>query len=197
MAGSIRLGGSRGGPGGGTTIRVETNAAKVAISLKEFNEALNYETVIASNEILEWIRKRATEYYMVPGSTDAKADPPNPTPGPLKKRTGRLARAVFIIKTKEKYGVIFEGRVEVNSNQAIYGWVHEYGGRLNQSAIKRMGRVFEFGKYRKNTHQTGGFNWMIKKRPFMAPAAADAEGYAKFRMDKVLVDARNHFESFR
>lgn len=196
MAGSIRLGG--GGPGrGGTTIRIVTNAPMVGISLKEFNEALNYHTVIASNEILEWIRKRATEYYMVPGGADPKADPPNSPPGPLKKRTGNLARAVFIIKTKEKYGVVFEGRVEVNSNQAIYGWVHEYGGRLNQSAMKRMSMVWEFGKWRKNTHQTGGYGGFIKKRPFLAPAAADAEGYAKFRMERVLIEARNQFESLR
>lgn len=195
MAGTIRLGG-RGGRGG-TTVRIETNAPKVAISLKEFEEALNYKTVVASNEILEWIRRRATEYYMVQGAPDAKMDPANPVPGPLKRRSGRLARAVFIIKTYEKYGHIFEGRVEVNSNQAIYGWSHEYGYRLTARQQSRLSRVFEFGKWRKNYYQTGRTNLQVKARPFMAPAAKDAEGYAKFRMERVLIEARNEFESLR
>lgn len=55
------------------------------------------------------------------------ADPPNPPPGPLKKRSGNLARAVFVIPFRWK-GDSGQGALAINDAAAPYGKVHEFGG---------------------------------------------------------------------
>lgn len=54
-------------------------------------------------------------------------DPPNPAPGPLKKRSGNLARALFVQRFKWN-GNEGSGALVINDGAAPYGKVHEFGG---------------------------------------------------------------------
>lgn len=122
-------------------------------------------------------QKRAITKYMTGGRTvvrkwgsgsvrvAAPSSPPNPPPGPLRKRTGRLARSVDIIPPVKK-GNAYETGLR---SSAPHAGIHERGG------IIRGGPTLTFP-----THDGAVSTDLVQipARPYMEPAIRDVEPIA-------------------
>jgi len=147
---------------------------QAARMLLNFEKKLDRVVIRAFNVGLRQAHKAALKNPSMQGLGKGKnARPPNPPPGPLGIRTGRLRRAVDINKAK-KVGDKWIGGLKVDLNAAPYGAIHEFGGTtsahvirpVNKSILSWMGpggvRVFA----RKVNHPGS----RIPARPYLGPA---------------------------
>lgn len=71
--------------------------------------------------------KLALTKYMERKNKDPRVDPPNPPPGPLAIRTGKLARTVDIVEPKLNGSEVTAG-LKMGGSGVPYGAIHEKGG---------------------------------------------------------------------
>lgn len=130
--------------------KVFNSPQEAADALRAWDSAFYKMQAKEHNRGLYRIRERAVggvaagkgPVFMVRGSLDVQKDPPNPPPGPLKKRSRRLEFATRVVEGTFTATSHIEGRVETDDSQAPYGKWHESG-------TKRM-----------------------RPRPYLTPAAA-------------------------
>lgn len=90
-----------------------------------------------------YAQKLAITKYMEGAAKGAKSgrdrltNPPNPPPGPLKKRSGDLARAVDIVEPKLLGDTVLVG-LKVDLAKAPYGRIHEKGGYAGRGRSVRI-----------------------------------------------------------
>lgn len=73
-------------------------------------------------------KRLALTVYMEKKGLDPRLDPPNPPPGPLARRTGRLARTVDIVTPAiDTEGNVTAG-LKMGGGGVPYGAIHEKGG---------------------------------------------------------------------
>ncbi len=135
--------------------------------------------------------KLATTKFMVGssgGSRDLFRDPPNPPPGPLKIRSGRLRRTVRVIKPKKK-GKNFISGLQSGSK---YAAIHEFGGSTPPHTIiaHKSDNLMFIGKdgglvFRESVNHPGS---NIPPRPFMKPAIDEAGPRMEIELTRAMVN---------
>lgn len=141
--------------------------------LQEFKRRLDKIFIRETGDYLYRAKNVAGNKYMQKGRIEIHKDPPNPPPGPLKKRTQRLRLSMRvvdpIIGPNDKDS--FKGTLLVDLRYAPYGYIHEYGGTISRSWASRFKIIDPKGKSRFRQHKSGTI--VIGARPYLRPALAD------------------------
>lgn len=107
------------------------------------------------------------EVRMQRKALNPRVDPPNPPPGPLAIRTGRLARTVR--RDPVRYdGTFFRLTLRAGGPEAPYGRIHEFGGMAGK-----------------------GHRSMIPARPYIGPSIADRERFLQPDIDRASNNAKS------
>lgn len=159
---------------------------EAAAALKKFREQRPKIVLKVLNEALRYGLKQAVTFHMEPLGRGEDAQPPNPPPGPLGIRSGKLRRATGMIPGTQTGGG-YSGGLKYDLTAAPYGAIHEYGGRTKAHEIKV--------KNKKALHwidDTGADRFAIRvmhpgsdipARPVLQPALKDAERYFYDRLE--------------
>ena len=130
--------------------------------------------------------RRSVTAYMQGGGSKA---PPNPPPGPLRIRSGRLRRGVRVVPAQQVAKDVFKGGLGVNLGEVPYARIHELGGKTSAHEIvprnKKALRFFVGGQavFSKRVHHPGS---LIPARPFLRPAVRDTIPDIRARIDAAL-----------
>ena len=109
----------------------------------QFDEAVK----LGINQGMRWAQRYAIEQRMAGGGSRfvsfgsrkyrMAADPPNPPPGPIKRRSGSFARAVDIIKA-EGSGDTYTAGLKVDKSKFPGAAVHEFGATITPRTGKYL-----------------------------------------------------------
>jgi hypothetical protein len=189
--------------------RVFKSGVELATQMTKFIAAMDKALWQQGLYTLAVIQFKATHKYMEHGAwtgdywASSRKDPANPPPGPLKWRSKRLRKAVKIAPPAGKGSTFFEGSVYVDTDEAPYGYQHEYGvvswnPSASRGVIQHRQLKLEWftGKANSGRRISGyrPFVWLLPARPFLAPAAKEHEHdlavYSARRINELI---RRHF----
>jgi phage gpG-like protein len=138
---------------------------------------LNYAAGVAATEYMEGGSRTFGFVGLDGGGVAAIGDPPNPPPGPLKIRTGKLRRGIKVVKPRKK-GMAFIGGL---SNNVPYAAIHEFGGKTagHFIAARKADKLAFPGRdgnmvFREVVFHPGS---KIPARPYLTPAIEDSEEF--------------------
>lgn len=150
-------------------------------ALDEIGRRMTVAIVKGSNEGAHFAALLATGRYMSSGG-----GAPNPAPGPLKKRSGALAKAVRPVPAKVEGQAVVTGLHLVGSNKVkTYGYTHEFGGTHSYVIRPRKpGGLLVFqGRDGSTVFAREVHRQPLPPRPYMGPALEDAEPFFVRRID--------------
>lgn len=133
------------------------------------------------DEGLRWAQTLAQNKFMVAG-----AGKPNPPPGPLIKRSSKLAKAVRVLRAMIQ-GDTVVGGLTLSGLAEKYGWVHEYGGRRAYVITPTKKKVLRFvGRDGAVVFALQVHHPPLRPRPFLRPALEEASKLMGVRIEKAL-----------
>jgi phage gpG-like protein len=158
---------------------------EAALAFLKFDSRLDDIVKEGMENGLNFAAEVAGREYMEGGARDPFVDPPNPPPGPLKIRTGKLRRGIKIAKPKKK-GQAFIGGLR---NDVPYAAIHEFGGRTGAHfiAAREADTLAFVGRdgnlvFREVVFHPGS---NIPPRPYFTPALEDSQE----QIDKEITEA--------
>lgn len=142
--------------------------AEAVRALKNFRQATPQAILRGARRGLRNMEALAKGKFMMRGAyapsdaSVARADPPNPPPGPLKIRSGRLIRT---IRSEIKFdGTKVRGFLRAGSSDVRYARIHEVGGMAG-----------------------AGHRSLIRPRPYFGPAIAEgAPAFRRFIREEII-----------
>lgn len=151
-------------------------------ALDEISRRKNTAVVRGMEEGLRWAQTLAQNKYMTAGS-----GAPNPPPGPLIKRSGKLAKAVQVLHAAIQGDTVVGGLTLRAGIAEKYGWTHEFGGRRTYVILPRKKKILRFiGRDGSVVFAQMVIHPPLRPRPFLRPALEEASKLMIVRIDKAL-----------
>jgi phage gpG-like protein len=136
--------------------------------------------MLGFNHGLRFALRFSVTDFMVPLGVGRGARPPNPPPGPLGIRSGRLRRGVRIYEARRTGTYTYEGGL---LSTEPYGPIHEFGGKIRRWN-QRKGT-----KRTKKTLRVIRSGITIPPRPYMRPALEKALPIIAASIEREMVNA--------